>query len=179
MIYPNGSIELRRLLEMVYSKEYDVWYEANDGSNLKITTQADLIWAINEEFSKNGSICYDITSEYTAKHPIDEEVKEEITENSFKWEYAGKKCYKICNCSYLGTPPEHIPFELVQFYDDFNSSCFQLGSWERDGEGYEFHSCGSRMFDCIPKKDIKEVWKGLKKADKFLNARFWKEERND
>lgn len=33
--------------------------------------------------------------------------------DSFKWEYVGKKCYKINNCSYLGEPPKHIPLELV------------------------------------------------------------------
>ena len=96
--------------------------------------------------------------------------------DSFKWEYVGKKYYKINNCSYLGEPPKHIPLELVQFNGDFNTYCFQLGSWERGKEGYEFHPCGSRMFDYIPKKDLKEVWKGLKKADKFLNERFLHEE---
>lgn len=96
--------------------------------------------------------------------------------DNFKWQYEGEKCYKINNCSYLGEPPKHIPLELVQFFDGFDTPCFQLGSWERDKEGYEFRSCGSRMFEYIPKKDLEEVWKGLKKADKFLNERFLHEE---
>lgn len=100
-----------------------------------------------------------------------------VSNDNFKWEYVGKKCYEISNCSYLGEPPKHIPLELVQFDGDFNNTpCIQLGSWERDEEGYEFRSCGSRMFDYIPKKDLKKVWKGLKKADKFLNERFLHEE---
>jgi hypothetical protein len=176
MIYPNGSTEIRKLLKMIHSDEYEVWYEANSAHRKRITTQEDLVWAINEEFSGNGKICYDITKEYCKKHPVNNEVRKEITENSFEWEYAGKKNYKITTCTYLGETPKHIPFELVQFDSDFNSSCFQLGSWERNKEGYEFHSCGSRMFDYIPKKDLKEVWKGIKKADKFLNAKFLNEE---
>lgn len=176
MIYPNGSTEIRKLLKMIHSDEYEVWYEANSAHRKKITSQGDLVWAINEEFSGNGKICYDITKEYCKKHPVDNEVRKEITEDKFKWEYAGKKNYKITPCTYLGESPKYIPFELVQFDGDFNSSCFQLGSWERNKEGYEFHSCGSRMFDYIPKKDLKEVWKGIKKADKFLNTRFLNEE---
>ena len=34
--------------------------------------------------------------------------------DNFKWEYVGKKCYIISNCSYLGEPPKHIPLELVE-----------------------------------------------------------------
>ena len=30
MICPNGTIPIARLHDMVYSKEYDVWFEPND-----------------------------------------------------------------------------------------------------------------------------------------------------
>jgi len=186
MIHPNGSIELRRLLDMVYSKDYDVWYESYEEthsklpSRTKITTKSALVQAISDEYDKKGSIVYDITDNYRNSHPLPGETKEDICSEAgnshFRWEFAGKNNYAIFNCSYLGEPPEHIPLELVQFYDDFNSSCFQLGSWERDKEGYEFHSCGSRMFECIPKKDLKKIWEGLKKANQFLNARWQYEE---
>ena len=187
MIYPNGSIEIKRLRDMISSKDYVVWYDPYDGNRdspnkIKITTQAALLEAIEKQFNKEGTICYDITEEYFKGHPLPGEVREdicsEVGNSHFKWQFSGKKNYEICSCSYLGDPPKYVPLELVQFDGDFNTCCFQLGSWERDKEGYEFHSCGSRMFEYIPKKDLKYVWTGIKKADKFLNAR-WQHEEDD
>jgi hypothetical protein len=187
MIYPNGTTELKRLLDMVYSKYYDVWYDPYDGlkdspNKIRITTKQDLLKAIENEYDKKGTICYDLTDDYINAHPLPGETSEdicsEVGNSHFKWEFAGKKNYMICNCSYLGREPEYVPLELVQFYDDFNSSCFQLCSWERDKEGYEFHSCGSRMFEEIPEEDLKTIWEGLQKADQYLNERWLHEERD-
>lgn len=101
-------------------------------------------------------------------------------ESRFQWSYSGEKNYRISECSYIMNPPKYIPLEIVCFEGDFDTSyCFQIGSWKRDNHGYEFHSCCSRLFNCISKKDLKEVWKGLKKADKFLNARWQKEEEDN
>lgn len=98
-------------------------------------------------------------------------------ESRFQWSYSGEKNYRISECSYITSPPKYIPLEVVCFEGDFDTSCLQIGSWERrDDFGYEFHSCGSRLFKFISKKDLKEVWKGIKRADKFLNARWQKEE---
>ena len=193
MICPNGNLSLNRLKKLVYSNEYDVYFEPNDEpenwdwrkngiyhspNRYLIETIDQLQSALKKEINDEGSIIYDITPEYSLKHPYDGESKSYIKEEFF-WEYASqygeKKCYKICNCSYLGEAPKYVPLELVQFDGDFNSTCFQLGSWERDGEGYDFHFCGSRMFEYICEEDLPIIWEALKKADDYLKARFREE----
>ena len=62
------------------------------------------------------------------------------------------------------------------FDDNFEGSCFVIGTWERDDEGYEFRSVGSRMFDYVDDEDLNEIWKAIKNADKYLNNRFHNEE---
>jgi hypothetical protein len=90
----------------------------------------------------------------------------------FFWKYSGDNNYAIRNCTYLFDTPKYIPLELVKYNKDF-TNCFQLGSWSRTDEGYEFSSCGSRMFDeNISDKDLLIVWKALSLADKYLNERF-------
>ena len=59
---------------------------------------------------------------------------------------------------------------------DFEGTRFVIGTWERDDEGYEFRSVGSRMFDYVDDEDLSEVWKAIKNADKYLNDRFHNEE---
>lgn len=82
MFCPNGNLTLNQLLNMLYSKEYDIWFEPNDEpedwdwkkngfyrspNKTKITTKEDLLKAIQSEYDKEGKIIYDITDEYN-KH---------------------------------------------------------------------------------------------------------------
>lgn len=183
MICPNGYIDIRQLKKMIYSPEYDVWFVRKGenwatGLKQKITTKASLADAIKKELDEEGSIYYDTTDVYSLNHPCEGE--ERYNSDSFEWEYCSffsKKCFKICECSYLGKPPKHPSLEIVCFDSDFNSPCFQIGSWNRDDEGYEFKSCGSRLFEFIDEGDLPIIWKAIKRTDKYLADRFRCQER--
>jgi hypothetical protein len=179
---------------MVGSEDYEIFFEEkseepNDwdwkkqgfwhGERISIKTLDDLRKYLSEELMNAGTICYDITDSYTKKHPcLGEEhiYKKEV----FFWEwqsYETHKCYKITETSYLGESPKNVPLSLECFSENnFNSSCFSIGSWERDREGYEFCSVGSRLFDYIDERDLPTIWQAIKEADKWLNERFQKEE---
>ena len=190
MFCPNGNLTLNQLLNMLYSKEYDIWFEPNDEpedwdwkkngfyrspNKTRITTKADLLKAIQSEYDKEGKIIYDNTDEYYKRHPYVGEAKV-YRRDIFTWQYSSpfgaKRCYRICECSYLGESPEYVPLEIVCYEDGFNSSCFQIGSWDRTSEGYEFKSCGSRFFEYVSLDDLPEIWKAIKAADLYLNERF-------
>ena len=193
MIYPNGSIKLNELKRMINSKDFILYYEEKTkepvgwdwtkdgifhGNKYPIDNEEELISCINKELKNEGRICYDITKEYYRKHPYE---GEEIiyVKPKFFWEWQShttKKCYSITESSYLGEKPKNVPLSLNMFDVDFEGSCFVIGTWERDDEGYEFRSVGSRMFYYIDDEDLSEVWKAIKNADKYLNDRFHKEE---
>ena len=173
MIYPNGLIEVNYLLKLVESDEYNVFYDTNKYKKL-IIDKEELAFAVSNEILGNGRICYEITDKYFERNPLPDEQKLEITDD-FSWKYAGEKNYKICKCSYLGKSPKYPSLELIQFEGDFNSSCFTLGYWQRSDEGYEFKSCGSRMFEHIDEKDLPVIWEALKKADEYLEKKFARE----
>lgn len=190
MICPNKTLSLQQLEKMVYSDQYKVFYEPFDEPEnydwkkhgiwrspdiVEINDEEGLIEAIRLEFEDVGRIVYDFTEKFYKQHPYEgEEVKH--IEETFNWEYASnfgnKYCYKICPCSYLGEKPKYVPLEIVCFPNGFNDSCFQIGSWERDDEGYEFKSCGSRLFEYVEPEDIEIIWNIIKEADKFLENRF-------
>jgi hypothetical protein len=193
MICPNGTSSLDELRKMVFSKDYIVWYEPFDEpkdwdwrtkgiyrspNKIKITTQAALIDAIRKEYDKEGCIIYDITENYYKNHPYEGEEIKHVKE-VFDWQYSSpygcKYCYKICPCSYLGAAPKNVPLELVCFENGFNNNCFTIGIWNRDDEGYEFRSVGSRLFDYVNEKDVNLIWKIIKEADEFLSKRFLEE----
>ncbi|MBR6610702.1 MAG: hypothetical protein IKK93_00450 [Campylobacter sp.] len=193
MICPNGTLSLKQLYDMVYSKDYVVWYEPNDEpsdwdwktkgfyrspNKIKITTQAALLDAFRKEYDKEGRIVYDLTDTYFSNHPYEGEEVKHVKE-TFDWQYASpfgnKYCYKICSCSYLGEPPKFIPLEIVCYENGFNDSCFTIGHWDRDDEGYEFHSVGSRLFKYVHEKDVELIWKIIKEADDFLAKRYKEE----
>ena len=193
MIYPNGSIKLNELKRMINSKDFILYYEEKTkepvgwdwtkdgifhGNKYPIDNEEELISCINKELKDEGRICYDITKEYYRKHPYE---GEEIiyVKPKFFWEWQShttKKCYSITESSYLGEKPKNVPLSLNIFDVDFEGSCFVIGTWERDDEGYEFRSVGSRMFYYVDDEDLSEVWKAIKNADKYLNDRFHKEE---
>lgn len=195
MVYPNGSTSLNKLQRMVESEDFLVYYEPNDEppdwdwkkngiyhspNRIEITDEATLVESIRMEFSGEGRICYTATDEYFKKHPYDGEEVCYIKEEFF-WEYSslnGKRyCYKICPCTYLkGYEPKHIPLCLECFENGFNGSCFTIGSWERDKEGYEFRSVGSRMWQYIDEEDLPIIYKAIAAADSYLNGRFASEE---
>ena len=195
MIYPNGTLSLSRLKRMVEDHEnYVVYYEPNDEpkdwnffkngqwrspSRKIIDDTVGLLVSIEDEMNGKGKIIYDFTDSYFKQHPY---IGEEIgrVEETFVWnyqsQYGAKLCYKIRQCTYLGEAPEYIPLELVCYEDGFDSSCFQICSWSRDEkEGYEFHSCGSRLFKYVDKKDIETIWNVISRVDEFLATRFNKE----
>lgn len=193
MIYPNGSIELNKLKRMINSKDFILYYEEKTkqpvgwdwtkdgifhGNKYPIDNEEELISCISKELKNEGRICYDVTEEYYRKHPCEgEEVI--YVKPRFFWEwqsYNTKKCYSITESSYLGEKPKNVPLSLNMFDNNFEGSCFVIGTWERDDEGYEFRSVGSRMFDYIDDEDLNEIWKAIKNADKYLNNRFHNEE---
>ena len=193
MIYPNGSIELNDLKRMINSKDFILYYEEKTkqpvgwdwtkdgifhGNKYPIDNEEELISCISKELKNEGRICYDVTEEYYRKHPCEgEEVI--YVKPRFFWEwqsYNTKKCYSITESSYLGEKPKNVPLSLNMFDNNFEGSCFVIGTWERDDEGYEFRSVGSRMFDYIDDEDLNEIWKAIKNADKYLNNRFHNEE---
>ena len=193
MIYPNGSIELNKLKRMINSKDFILYYEEKTkqpvgwdwtkdgifhGNKYPIDNEEELISCISKELKNEGRICYDVTEEYYRKHPCEgEEVI--YVKPRFFWEwqsYNTKKCYSITESSYLGEKPKNVPLSLNMFDNNFEGSCFVIGTWERDDEGYEFRSVGSRMFDYIDDEDLNEIWKAIKNADKYLNDRFHNEE---
>ena len=193
MIYPNGSIELNELKRMINSKDFILYYEEKTkqpvgwdwtkdgifhGNKYPINDEEELISCISKELKDEGRICYDVTEEYYRKHPYEgEEVI--YVKPRFFWEwqsYNTKKCYSITESSYLGEKPKNVPLSLNMFDDNFEGSCFVIGTWERDDEGYEFRSVGSRMFDYVDDEDLNEIWKAIKNADKYLNNRFHNEE---
>ena len=193
MIYPNGSIELNKLKRMINSKDFILYYEEKTkqpvgwdwtkdgifhGNKYPIDNEEELISCISKELKNEGRICYDVTEEYYRKHPCEgEEVI--YVKPRFFWEwqsYNTKKCYSITESSYLGEKPKNVPLSLNMFDNNFEGSCFVIGTWERDDEGYEFRSVGSRMFDYVDDEDLNEIWKAIKNADKYLNNRFHNEE---
>lgn len=183
MIYPNGHIEVSQLLMMVKSPEYAVYFDqknsAGHQSDKKQITNVDqLTVALADELLGKGAICYTLTDAYNECHPYAGREAFQIADGSFSWEFhsLNGRHYKIHECSYLGEKPDYAPLEIVLFDGDFNSTCFQIGSWSRKDEGYEFHSCGSRIFDYINGTDLPVIWNAINKADAFLNERFKKEE---
>ena len=144
-------------------------------NKIKITTKVDLLKAIQSEYDKEGKIIYDTTDEYDKHHPYIGEARSYV-KDVFTWQYSSqfgaKRCYRICECSYLGEPPEYVPLEIVCYEEGFNGPCFQIGSWDCTSEGYEFKSCGSRFFEYVSQEDLLEIWKAIKAADLYLNERF-------
>lgn len=190
MFYPNGNYRLAQLIKDFESGDFDMWLEKVEdppegydwkkqgfyrGPATHIDTIEDLKDAVLKDMGNEYTICIETKPSYYDKHPYEGESKSYIKEEFF-WEYSSpfglKRCYKICPCSYLGERPKYVPLEIVCFEKGFNGSCFQIGSWERDNEGYEFRSCGSRMFDYVDTEDLPEIWKAIKAADEYLNNRY-------
>ena len=84
----------------------------------------------------------------------------------------------IRDCAYLnGYEPKYKSLELNCYENGFNGTCFTIGSWKRDyKDGYEFKSCGSRLFEYIKPEDLEVIFNAIKAADKYLNERFQNEE---
>lgn len=191
MICPNGHASINKLLKMVNSDDYEVFFEPFDEpedwdwlkngfyrspNRKELKNNAELLEALKEETNNKGRICYDVKDSYYTKHPYEGE-ELSYRKEVFFWEYSspnGKKyCYKICSCTYLkGYEPEHVPLCLECFENGFGNSCFTIGTWERDKEGYEFRSVGSRMFQYIHEDDLPIIYKAISEADKYLNERF-------
>jgi hypothetical protein len=193
MIYPNGSLSLQQLSKMLNSDEYIIYFEPNDEpedwdwrhkgfwrspNRVQLVNTNELFWALESEYNKQGSIIYDMTENYFKNHPYEGEEVSHV-DTTFNWQYSspyGKKyCYKICPCTYLGEAPKHIPLEIVCYDNGFKGSCFQIGSWTRDKEGYEFRSCGNRLWKYVDEKDIPVIWNILKEVDEFLAKKFLEE----
>lgn len=197
MFCPNGNLTLNQLLNLVYSKEYNVWFEPDDEpedwdwkkngfyrspNKIKITTKADLLKAIQSEYDKEGHIIYDTTNEYNKRHPYIGEAKMYIRD-VFTWEYSSpyevQRCYSISESPHLlGECPKYPSLAVYCFEEGFSDSCFAIGTWDRTSEGYVFRACGSRFFEHISLEDLPEVWKGIRAANSYLNERF-KDEQSD
>ena len=95
-----------------------------------------------------------------------------MKELNFKWRY---KDYELRACpitlARLNENDENETIELVKWvkHEDGKEYCFSLAYWERNKEGYDLNSVGSRIFEYIEDEDIEEVWKQLKVAQKILD----------
>lgn len=186
MICPNGLIEIDKLKKMIKSDEYVVYLEPHDEpedwdfrkngiyhspNRTQIKSIKELTSALEAELKGKGTIVYDITENYSKKHPYIGEQKTYVREEFF-WEYHSnfgkKRCYKICPCTFLGGDSDGS-LEIVCYEDGFNSNCFQIGRWDKTKDGYVFQSCHSRLFNYIEEEDIPTIWEALKKANEFLN----------
>ena len=199
MIYPNGSYSLNNLKDFVLGNDIDVYFEEYKeepegwdwkkqgffhGDLTKVNTVEELVTYIKKEVQGEGTICYDFKPEYFSRHPHS---GESIIRNcpQFFWEYTsinGKRySYKIEESKYLtGYEPEYPSMSLNCYTGAaaFSGSCIAIGTWERDKEGYEFKSVGSRIFEYIDNLDIRTIWSAIKEADDFLRTRYLQEENN-
>lgn len=199
MFYPNGTSRVSDLIKYVNSDCYKIYFEDNRdkpedwdfkkngfyrGKRTEIKTIEDLMKAIEMDATVEGvTICIDTTDKYFEKNP---HMGEEVTyvKEVFEWKYASpnghKYCYAIHDSSYLGTQPKYKELCLECYAEEigFGGSCFVIGSWNRDDEGYEFRSCGSRMFKYIEEEDLPIIWKAIKAADEYLNKRFETEDKD-
>ena len=193
MNYPHGRLDLNTLKKMMNSIEYDVYYEENSekpcdwdwkkygfyrGNITPIKNENELVEYVSKELKGEGTICYDFNEYYFKKHP---HCGESVTyvKPTFFWEwqsYDTKKCYSIIESSYFDEEPKYKDLSLCLHDNDFEGTCFVIGTWERNSEGYEFRSVNSRTFNYVDDKDLSEVWKAIKNADKYLNDRFHNEE---
>ena len=65
--------------------------------------------------------------------------------------------------------------ELLKWNYDRNNNknhCYTLAYWVKDDEGYYLKFVGDRPFEDICPSFLDIVWKGLKEAQKVLNA-YW------
>ncbi len=67
---------------------------------------------------------------------------------------------------------EDCPIELIKYNDSTHKSCYVIGLFHLDDEGYELRSIGGRLFDCIDAEDIAEIWAQLQAGQKMLDAYY-------
>lgn len=189
MIYPNGTVELRKLIDMVNSEDYAVYVEDRKdepedwnwrekgiwrGTLTSIRNREDLDKWIVPILHGEVNLCYDLTPEYTRKHPCSGESFTYV-KPTFVFEYSGKANWAIKETdTYYNSNGERVKgttLELLKYEGEFNSTCFVVGSWNLDKEGYEFRSIGDRIFQYIDLEDLPTIWKGLVAADTYLNRR--------
>lgn len=197
MFYPNGSYRLDQLIRDFESGDFDIYLEKNAetpkdwdlskgfyrGPKTLIKTMDELKDAVIKDMGKEYTICIDPRPSYFEKHPYEGEEKSYIKE-IFKWEYSSpwgeKRCYAIRDSSYLpGYEPKHKSLSLDCYEDGFQGTCFSIGTWDRDREGYEFRSVGNRLFEYVDLRDITILWKAIRAANKYLEERFKEEEEDE
>ena len=186
MIYPNGSIEIRKLMKMVDSPEFAVYVEDRSGEPedwdwmhkgiwrgplTPIKNRVDLKKWIIPILDEKVELCYDITDEYSKKHPIAGESYLYV-KPSFRFEFAGKSNWAIRECERGSRSERSVSLELLKFDEDFEGTCFVVGSWEKNSGGYEFRSCGGRLFEYLDMEDMETVWNALTAGDKYLRKLF-------
>lgn len=189
MFYPNGTSTISDLVKYMKSDKFKIYLEDNRnkpedwdwkekgfyrGERTEITTMEQLMDAIEKDQTIEGvTICVDTTDAYfrDSSYPGEEQ---SYVKEVFEWQYTslfGKKySYRITESTYLSEKPKYVPLSL-ECFTEFNR-CFTIGTWERDKEGYEFHSVGSRLFEYVDEKDVERIWNAIKKADEYLSERF-------
>ena len=193
MNYPNGSLNINKLKDMVSSKDYHVYYETKEekpsnwdflrfgikrGARTEIKDVYDLMTYLSKELNNEGTICYEYSDDFFKKHPYCGESMNYV-KPTFIWEYQSYKtkiCYKIRESTYFDEKPKYPSLDLVVFEKGFESNPIVIGSWKKN-QGYEFHSNSSSLFKFIDDEDLTEIWKAIKEADKFLNDRYMNEEK--
>lgn len=171
MIYPNGSISLNKLFNMISNKDYNVFVEINNHKE-KISEFKKLLEAIELEYNNQARICYEFTSKYFEKNPADGDVFEK--NNVWKYSSSTGDKYIIKECSYIGDKPEIPSWELAKFFpgEDFNGTNYSIASFDYNEKEYEyeFHSVGSRLFKEIANDtDLSIIWSALIRTNNFLN----------
>lgn len=180
MIYPHGSITENRLKKMIGNPEYVVYAEDTTvpedwnskdiyrGPRTQIHTYIEALKYMAEE---HYTICYDLTEEYYKKHPYAGEAKM-YTKELFNWQFQGKHPYAIHEYSARHKNENYTSLELVRYSEDFEGTSWTIAEWERDSEGYEFRSIGSRLFTDIDANDLSTVWEAITAGDKYLRKKF-------
>lgn len=180
MIYPNGSITEDRLKKMIGNPEYVVYAEDTNvpedwnsneiyrGPRTQIHTYIEALKYMMED---HYTICYDLTEEYYKKHPYVGEAKM-YTKELFNWQFHGKHPYAIHEYNARHKNENYTSLELVRYKEDFEGTCWTIAEWERDSEGYEFRSIGSRLFTDIDANDLSTVWEAITAGDKYLRKKF-------
>ena len=185
MIYPNGLIELNKLIKMAEDSSYELYVERGEppedwdylknggiwGGGLELIKGVEHLKKLMPEIIEGTArICYDFTEDYYRKHPWMGQAAKYVIP-TFHFEYSG-----IANYGIYERKDKDIPMELVRFDEDFEGSRFVLAWWKRTSDGADFQSVGDRLFKYIEKEDLEVVWEAMGAAQKYLDDKITKEE---
>ena len=120
---------------------------------------------------KGFEVGYDLTNEEIARIREGLAKKPDVSLN-YSWKYRDIEIVIHTNDKGEITTPEILCW---QEDDSKNRSCYVIGMWEKDSEGWDLRFIGSRPFNVFEDDwglDIETLWKGIQACQKILNAHF-------